>query len=59
VENVTLGLADCPEAILAVTPAGIFPDQHRSREDARAIVETDTAFTQRPHVLAASHSNPS
>ena len=46
-ENVAIGLAYRPEAILAVIAAGIFPDQNRPRENSSAIVETDTAFAQR------------
>ena len=50
-ENVAIGLAYRPEAILAVIAPSIFPDQNRLLENSRPIIETDTAFAQRPGVL--------
>jgi hypothetical protein len=56
-EDVPVGFAYRPEAVLAVIAAAVFPGEDRAREDAGAVVETDAAFAQVLGVLASSHSN--
>jgi hypothetical protein len=50
-ENVALGFADRPEAILALVMSGVLPDQNRPFEYSGAIIEADATLAQGPGVL--------
>ncbi len=46
-ENVAVGFAYRPKAVLAILMAGILPDQNRPGENPGTIVKADTAIAQR------------
>jgi len=51
-ENISAAFANGPESILTVVATLILPDQHRTVEDPRAVIKTDTSLSEVPGILS-------